>query len=430
MSTTPRYITKHPPSRPRSAASHRQRLAQLGLVFCLAACNGSDPAPEVTAAPAPPTSGAAPQCVSSASEDPTVRTERFAGGLSSPWAMAYLPDGRVLVTQKGGTMVLLSNDGTSRTTLSWSAPAPSIREGGQGGLLDVALDPDFASTPWVYFTYQEPGANSTSGTAVGRAQLQGNTLTAFQRLYQQTPKVAWDGVHFGSRIAFRGDKTLFVSLGDRGQDNPSSPTSDHAQNLGKSLGKVIRLQRDGSIPTDNPFANTPGALPELWSLGHRNPQGLTVDAVTGDLWSAEHGAQGGDEVNRVVAGANHGWPLRSYACPYGAPQGQACRVGGGVHAPLNGQSFNEPLTFWAPVSTAPSNLMVYNGAGFEAWKGNLFVGALAGQRLWRISLSEGKLASCDAMLSSLNKRLRDVRQGPDGWIWVLTDDGEIHRVMR
>jgi aldose sugar dehydrogenase len=369
------------------------------------------------------------QCTSSGSS--SVRTERFTGNLVSPWAMAILPDNRVLVTQKGGTMVLVSADGASRTTLTWATPAPAIRDGGQGGLLDVVLDPDFATSPWVYFTYQEPGTNSTSGTAVGRARLQGSSLVDFQRLYQQTPKVGQDGVHFGSRLAFRSDKTLFVSLGDRGQDNPSSPTTNHAQSLGKTLGKVIRINRDGSIPSGNPFQGRAGALPEIWSLGHRNPQGLTVDSATGALWNSEHGPQGGDEINRVQPGANYAWPLRSYGCPYGSPEGAACRVNGGTHLPLNGLTFNEPLTFWAPTSVAPSNMIVYRGAGFPEWSGQLFVGSMAQPRLWRITLDgNGAYASCEGLLGSLNQRIRDVRQGPDGWIWVLTDNGEIRRVVR
>jgi glucose/arabinose dehydrogenase len=409
----------------------RAELLDLAAYLVSRAPVASTPPPPPPPSPPPPPPAPAPaavQCTSTGSS--SVRTEGFTSGLSSPWAMAFLPDNRVLVTQKGGTMVLVSANGATRTTMNWGLPAPEIRDGGQGGLLDVALDPDFATTPWVYFTYQEPGPNSTSGTAVGRARLQGSSLVDFQRLYQQTPKVGQDGVHFGSRLAFRSDKTLFVSLGDRGQDDPSAPTRNHAQNLAKTLGKVIRINRDGSIPSDNPFQGQSGALPEIWSLGHRNPQGLTYDATSGALWNTEHGPQGGDELNRVLPGANYAWPLRSYGCPYGATEGAGCRVGGGTHLPLNGTTFNEPVTFWAPTSTAPSNVIVYRGSGFPEWNGQLFIGALAGQRLWRVTLNGTAFASCEAMLSSLNQRIRDVRQGPDGWIWVLTDGGEIRRVLR
>lgn len=340
--------------------------------------------------------------------------------------MAFLPDNRgVLVTQKGGSMVLVSANGSSQTPVSWGSPAPQIRDGGQGGLLDVVLDPDFATNERVYFTYQEPGPNSTSGTAVGRARLQGNELVEFQRLYQQT-KTYQDGVHFGSRLAFRNDGTLFVSLGDRGRDDPAAPTRNHAQSLSNTFGKIVRINRDGTIPADNPFQGQGGALPEIWSLGHRNPQGLHFDTTTSTLWSAEHGPQGGDEINRVLPGANYAWPLRSYGCPYNSPQGTACRVGGGTHAPLNGITFNEPLTFWAPTSMAPTNVFVYRSTVFPQWNGQVFLGSLQGGQLWRITLNNGVYASCQGL--SVGERLRDVRQGPDGWIWVLTDRGEIRRV--
>lgn len=407
----------------RYALLTRAELLDLSAYLVSLAPAAVPPAPPQP--PPTPPSTAAVQCISTGAS--SVRTEVFAAGLTSPWAMAFLPDRRMIVTQKSGTMVLVSANGASRTALSWGSPAPVIRDGGQGGLLDVALDPDFATTPWVYFTYQEPNSNNTSsGTAVGRALLQGSSLVNFQRLHQQT-KGYPDGVHFGSRIAFRNDNTLFVSLGDRGSDNPSSPTRDHAQNLSTTLGKVIRINRDGSIPSDNPFRGQAGVLPEIWSLGHRNPQGLTYDTSTNTLWSSEHGPQGGDEVNRVVPGANYGWPLRSYGCPYGAPQGTACRVGGGTHLPLNGVTFTEPLTYWAPTSMAPTNVIVYRGAGFPEWSGQLILGGLGG-RLWRITHNNGVYTSCEGL--SLNQRIRDVRQGPDGWIWVLTDSGEIRRVVR
>lgn len=357
-----------------------------------------------------------------------MNTQVFTSGLSSPWGMAFLPDNRVLVTQKSGGVVVVSANGASRTPLTWGTAAPQISDRGQGGLLDVALDPDFAATPWVYFSYSEPGPNSTSGTAVGRASLQGSSLVNFQRLYQQTPKRDFSDIHFGSRLSFRNDKTLFATMGDRGYDDPSSPSRAHAQNLASALGKVIRINRDGSIPTDNPFRGQAGALGEIWSLGHRNPQGLAFDATTNALWTTEHGPQGGDEVNRVVPGANYGWPLRSYGCPYGSPQGSACRAGGGVHLPLDGTNFSEPLTYWAPTSIAPSNLIVYRGSVFPEWGGQLIVGGLADRRLWRITLSNGAYASCEGL--AINQRIRDVRQGPDGGIWLLTDGGEILRLVR
>jgi aldose sugar dehydrogenase len=400
--------------------------AAFALAATVAACGGGSSSVSTEAAEVAPS---ALQCVA-ATDTSNVRTERVVSGLADPWALAFLPDGRLLVTLKAGSMVLLSADGTTRTAVSWDTPAPAIRDGGQGGLLDVALDPDFATTPWVYFAYQEPGANGTSGTAVGRARLDGARLRDFQRLHQQSPKVAQDGTHFGARLAFGADKTLFVSLGERGQDGPTVPEARNAQDLNNTLGKIIRLHRDGSVPADNPFTATANARPEIWTLGHRNPQGLAVDEATGELWSSEHGPQGGDEINRIVAGANHGWPVRSYGCPYGAPVGEACRIGGGVHAPVGVLSFTEPVAFWAPTSTAPSNLVVYRGSGFPEWRGQLFMGAMMGKRLWRIELEGNRKRSCETLLGSLNQRIRDVRQGRDGWLWVVTDEGEIHRVVR
>ncbi len=373
---------------------------------------------------------AAPSCSSSGAS--TLSSAVVASGLVDPWSLVFLPDGRFLVAQKGGTVLLFSADGRTRTTLQWDPlDRPDIREGGQGGLLDIALDPDFAVTPLIYFSYQEPGPGSTSGTAVGRVLLSGTQLTQFKRLIQQVPKVAQDGVHFGSRLAFRADKTLLVSFGERGQDDPSHPGVDYAQNLANTLGKIIRIQRDGSVPGDNPLVGQAGVRPEIWTLGHRNPQGLTISPIDGTVFSSEHGPQGGDEINRIVPGANYAWPLRSYGCPYGSPVGTACQVNGGVHAPLQGRSFTEPIVWWGPTSTAPSNLVVDDGTGAPEWRGQLFMGALAGQRLWRIALdSQGHFASCEALLGNLNQRIRDVRQGPDGALWLATDSGQILRVTR
>lgn len=358
------------------------------------------------------------------------RTVPFASGLSSPWGMAWLPDGRLLVAQKGGALLALSPDGTSRSTLAWPSPGPQIRDGGQGGLLGLAVDPAFASgSPFVYFAYQEPGAGGVSGTAVARVRLNGSTLSGFERLLQQLPKVGQDGVHFGSRLAFLPDGSLLVTLGDRGQDSPSSPDSRFAQNPGVSLGKIVRIARDGSTPSGNPAFGA-NALPQLWSIGHRNPQGLAVDRQTGAVWSTEHGPQGGDELNRILPGRNYGWPLRSYGCPYGATAGAGCQTGGGLHAPLNGVNFTEPLTAWVPTSTAPSNLVVLRGSRFTEWEGQLLIGALVGSGLWRVAVDGGTGAvSRSALLQGLG-RVRDVTQGPDGWVYVATDDGRIVRLER
>lgn len=352
------------------------------------------------------------------------RTRTLNTALANPWGMAFLPDGRMLVTQKAGSMVILSADGaTVQATLSG---VPPVVSSGQGGLLDVALDPDFDASnhPWIYWTYSEAGAGG-SGTAVARGRLVGSALQDVGVIFRQTPKSS-GGLHFGSRIVFRSDKTMFVTLGERGRDDPSSPGSDFAQNLATHFGKVVRINRDGTLPQDNPRFGTNGALPQIWSYGHRNPQGAAVHPATGELWVTEHGPQGGDELNRVVAGANHGWPIKSYGCPYGAPVGDACRVGGGTHAP----AFVEPVSYWVPTSIAPAGLMFYTGDKFPEWQGNAFFGALAGQALWRVALNGNAEASRERLFASLGERIRSVHQGPDGWIYLLADSGKLIRIER
>jgi len=343
--------------------------------------------------------------------------------------MAFLPDGRMLVTQKAGSMVIVSANGSG--IVATVSGVPAVHNFGQGGLLDVQLDPNFATTPWVYFTYSEAGSGG-SGTALARAQLtnlsgSSPSLQNFTVLWRQAPKVNGDA-HYGSRIAFRPDGTLFVTASDRARDDPSAPTDQWAQNVGNSIGKVIRLNRDGSIPLDNPVFGG-GAAPGLWSIGHRNMQGAAVRPGTSDLWVSEHGPQGGDEVNRVLAGRNYGWPLRSYGCPYGSPVGTSCAVGGGTHAP----TYEEPKSTWVPLSDAPSGMTFYTGAGFPEWQGNLFVGALAGQTLWRLVVDANhNVASREevAVIANLNQRIRHVVQGPDGWLYLLTDSGRIVRLSR
>ena len=368
-------------------------VALLLLAGCTAGCGSSNPTPS----PSPPS---------------TPKVVTLNASLASPWGMVFLPDGRILVTQKGGSLVLLAADG--RSVQATVTGLPPVASAGQGGLLDVALDPDFAISPWVYWTYSEPGAGGEaglSGTAVARGRLVGDTLQDVAVVYRQAPKVAGAG-HFGSRLAFRPDGTLFVTLGERQLGSP-------AQDLATTLGKVVRIQRDGSVPSDNPAI--PGARPEIWSYGHRNPQGAAIRPGTDVLWIDEHGPQGGDELNRVVAGGNFGWPLVSYGCNYGDPVGAGCRIGGGVHAP----TFVEPVSTWVPTSVAPAGLLFYTGDGFPHWKGNAFLGALAGTALWRVELDGDREVARERLLSELGERIRDVRQGPDGWIYLLTDGGKL-----
>ena len=344
--------------------------------------------------------------------------------LASPWSLAFLPDGRMLVTQRGGSLVIVRADGSAVDAAVSGVPA--VNSAGQGGLLDVALDPDFASTGAVFLSYSEDGPGG-SGTALARARLVGNELRDLAVIWRQQPKVA-SGIHYGARIVFRPDKTLYLAVGERGQDSPSAPTALYAQNPAVTLGKVLRLNRDGSIPAGNPVFAA-GAASGLWSLGHRNPQGAALRPGGSELWVAEHGPQGGDELNRIRAGANYGWPLRSYGCPYGAPVGDACRVGGGTHAP----DFEEPASYWVPTSTAPSGMAFYDGDRFPDWRGQVFVGALAGRTLWRLQLdAAGNVLAREPVpeVQALGQRIRDVRQGPDGWLYLLSDEGRILRLER
>ena len=335
--------------------------------------------------------------------------------LVRPWGLAFLPDGRILVTEKRGRMVILSAEGT--TVQEALTGLPSVADASQGGLLDVALDPDFTTDPWIYWTYAEPGTGAElglAGTAVARGRLIGSSLNDVEVIYRQKPKVTGGG-HFGSRIAFRSDRTLYVTLGERQKFTP-------AQDLTTTLGKIIRINRDGSIPPDNP--SIIGAEPEIFSYGHRNPQGAAIRPGGDELWVTEHGPQGGDEINKIVAGGNYGWPVVSYGCNYGDPVSDACRIGGGVHAP----NYIEPVSYWVPVSIAPSGMIFYTGAGFPQWHGNLIVGALVGTALWRVEINEDQEVLRERLFFETNERIRDVGQGPDGWIYLLTDSGKLVQI--
>jgi glucose/arabinose dehydrogenase len=348
----------------------------------------------------------------------TPKTVVLNTSLQSPWGLSFLPDGRMLVTQRTGSLLILTADG--RSVAATVSGLPAVDMTGQGGLLDVVLDPDFATSPWVYFTFAEPGTGAEAGqvgTAVGRGRLVGNSLQNVAVIFRQSPKIAGSGVHFGSRIAFRADKTLFVTLGERGQGSP-------AQDVGTTLGKVVRINRDGSIPSGNP--SPAGGRAGIWSWGHRNPQGAAVHPDTGSLWINEHGPQGGDELNLVSSGGNFGWPNVSYGCQYGDPVGNGCAIGGGTHAP----AYIEPVSTWTPTSTAPAGLMFYTGTKFPQWRGHAFFGALAGTALWRVQLdaTARREAGREKLFSSLGERIREVTQGPDGYLYLLTDSGKLIQV--
>jgi glucose/arabinose dehydrogenase len=331
--------------------------------------------------------------------------------LDKPWGLAFLPDRRMLITQRSGSLVIVNAQGSAVDAVV--SGVPGVVYAGQGGLLDAALDPDFASGEnWVYLAFAEAGSGG-NGTALARGRLVGDALQNVAVIWRQSPKVAGD-THYGARIAFRADKTLYLAAGERGMEsNNGNARADGVQNAGNTIGKVVRMNRDGSNAS-------------VFSSGHRNPQGAAVVPGSNDLWITEHGPQGGDELNRIAEGANYGWPVKSYGCDYGAPVGEACRIS------TDHSGYTEPKTYWAPTSTAPAGLAYYTGGGFPEWQGSLFSGALSGASLWRIVLSGDNVSSREeiAAVKSLGKRIRDVRQGPDGWLYLLTDDGKIVSVDR
>lgn len=321
-----------------------------------------------------------------------------ATGLDNPWALAWLPDGRMLVTEKPGRLRLIGADGKPGAAL---AGLPAIDVGGQCGLLDVAVDPAFERTKTIFFTFAEPGAGGNS-TAVARARLDGERLVDVRTIFSQSPKVR-SNLHCGSRIVFARDGSLLVGLGDR------FSRKDDAQDPSNQLGKVVHVQPDGS-----------GF--ELWSLGHRNIQGAALHPATGELWASEHGPQGGDEINLVRKGRNHGWPLLTYGRNYGT----GTRIGD--EGPREG--FEQPLKVWVP-SIAPSGMAWLTSERYPGWKGNLFVGALRGQALVRLTVDGRAVTAEERLLTNLGQRIRDVRQGPDGYLYLVTDgsNGQVLRVM-
>lgn len=344
-----------------------------------------------------------------------VRTEVVISGLENPWAVAFLPGGRFLVTEKPGRMRVVEPGGRLNEALQG---LPPIAAGGQGGLLDVVTDSAFASNRTVYFCYSEPDAGgSANSTALAKAQLSADRtrLENVQVLFSQKPKVA-SRHHFGCRIVEMPDGTLFMTLGDRFN------RKEDAQTLDNHLGKVIRIQKDGKAPADNPFVNRAGALPEIWSYGHRNGQGATL-GPDGKFWMHEHGPQGGDEINVPQGGRNYGWPVITYGENYGGG-----KIGDGITAKAG---MEQPLKYWVP-SIAPSGMAFLTSDRYgAAWKGNLFVGSLKFGYLDRIELKDGKVVAEHKLLEDGRERIRDVRQGPDGLLYVLTDaqDGKLIRLQ-
>ena len=335
--------------------------------------------------------------------------ETIATGLENPWSLAFLPDGRMLVTERPGRLRIVNRSGTVSAPV---AGMPPVFAQGQGGLLDVVVAPDFDSSRTIYFSYAEP-REGASGTSVARAKLvedAGNArVDNVQVIFRQNPATGGSS-HFGSRLVFARDGSLFVTLGDR------FSYRDQAQQLGSHLGKIVRIWPDGSVPDDNPFAKSQNARPEIWSYGHRNVQGAALDPATGRLWTIEHGARGGDELNHPEAGKNYGWPVITYGRDYsGAAIGEGQSRSG----------MEQPVKFWDP-SFAPSGLAFYTASLFPKWKGDLFTGGLSGTRLVRLKLDATRqsVVEEEVLLAEFGERIRDVRQGPDGALWLLTDDAD------
>ncbi len=395
------------------------------LVF-LAACSASPGTPEATAGPPPPATGPVQTATPNAdTQKPAIEGQtrapqpakptswkqaEVARGLETPWSIEPLPDGRLLVTERPGRMRIVTPDGKIGPALTG---LPAVDARAQGGLLDVALSPDFATSKRVFWSYAEPRGDGGNGTSVASGVLGDAGLTDVKVIFRQEP--GWQSVlHFGSRLAFAPDGNLFVTLGERSQPEPR----ELAQDLGGHLGKVVRIRPDGSVPQDNPFVGKAGAKPEIWSYGHRNVQSATTDAA-GRLWTVEHGPKGGDELNHPEAGKNYGWPVIAYGEDYsGKPIGEGRTAREGME---------QPVYYWDPV-IAPCGMASYDADLFPGWKGSLLVGGMVAASLVRLEMRDGRVASEEWL--PLNARIRDVKVDRDGSVLVITDEpnGRIIRI--
>jgi len=340
-----------------------------------------------------------------------VIVETVARNLQNPWGLAFLPDGRMLVTERPGRLRIADAEGKLSGPIKGM---PRIATGRQGGLLDVALDPSFAQSRLVYVSFSEDRGEGRAATSVARGRLSGDetALEALEVIFRQEP--AYTGnAHFGSRLVFDRTGNLFVTTGDR------FDLRDQAQNPANHIGKIVRIKPGGGAAADNPFLNREDARPEVWSVGHRNVQAAALNPATGELWTVEHGARGGDEVNIPGKGRNYGWPVISYGVHYSGE-----KIGEGTRKP----GLEQPAFYWDP-SIAPSGMAFYTGDKFPAWRGSILVGALAGKLVARLETSGNKVTGEERMLQNLGERIRDVRQGPDGFVYLLTDSAQ-GRILR
>lgn len=357
----------------------------------------------VTAALAMTTTSAVADTVSTERHKVSVNT--ITDKLNKPWGMAFLPSGELLITEKSGTVRRVTRAGAISEPLQG---VPAVVDQSQGGLLDVAVDPNFADNQFVYLSYSEadPAGGEGNSTAVMRAKLSNTGLTDGKVIFRGAPKYK-SGAHFGSRLVFAPDGHLFITLGDR------YSAMDDAQTLDNHHGKVVRIKPDGSVPSDNPFVGQENALPEIWSYGHRNVQGAAIHPTTGKLWTVEHGPKGGDEINIPDAGNNYGWPIATYGVDYdGSIISNKTHVEGTV----------QPHYYWVP-SIATSNMIFYTGDKFPAWQGDLLVAALKGSQVARLDLEGDRIMHEETLFEdAVKQRIRDIEQGPDGYIYLITDD--------
>jgi glucose/arabinose dehydrogenase len=341
-------------------------------------------------------------------QDPRFRLEQVASGLGVPWGMAFLSPTRLLVSERSGGLRLIDLESLEMRRVDG---LPSIVAEGQGGLLDVAVAPANAAPGWIYFTYSKP-VDGEATTALARARLDGERLVDWQDLLV-ADAVSGTRRHFGSRIAFDDEGHLFFGVGDRGERDPAQDNSNH-------IGTIMRLNLDGSIPPDNPFVGDRAARDEIWSFGHRNPQGLLFDSATQRLWEIEHGPRGGDEINLILEGRNYGWPVVSHGQEYWGP----VSVGEATSKP----GMEDPRKVYIP-SIAPGSLLLYRGEAFPDWRGDLFSGALKLRHLNRVSLSaDGQATAEERLLEDFGERIRALAESPEGWIYLSTDSGRILRM--